>query len=224
MAEPVNAIVFDAYGTLFDVHSVISRCEQLFPGRGEALSRVWRSKQLEYTWLRSLMGRYEDFEAITRAALNYACKSFDLPLTDGAAESLMDEYRRLEPYSEVPAALHSLRARKLAILSNGSPAMLEAMVRNAALAPAFDAVLSVDVLRIFKPHPSVYQLAVARLDTKAEDIAFVSSNYWDVAGATSFGFQTFWINRTGARPDELGYAPYRTLKRLDELPEALALN
>ena len=222
MAEPIHAVVFDAYGTLFDVHSVIRRCEQVFRGRGETLSRLWRSKQLEYTWLRSLMGRYQDFESVTRAALNYACRSLDLPLADGTAVSLMDEYRRLEPYSEVPAALHSLRGRRLAILSNGSPAMLETMVRNASLAPVFDAVLSVDALRVFKPHPSVYQLAVDRLGAKPEDIAFVSSNYWDAAGATSFGFRTFWLNRTGTQPDELGYAPHRSLRRLDELPQALA--
>jgi 2-haloacid dehalogenase len=221
MTRPVHAIVFDAYGTLFNVHSVIRRCEEIFPGRGETLSRLWRSKQLEYTWLRSLMGRYEDFESITRDALNYACRSLELPLLDDGAKSLMEEYRRLEPYSEVGAALDSLHGRKLAILSNGSPAMLEAMVRDAGLGPAFNAVLSVDALRIFKPHPSVYQLAVDRLGTKAEDIAFVSSNYWDAAGATSFGFRAFWINRTGTQPDELGYAPHRTLKRLDELPQAL---
>jgi 2-haloacid dehalogenase len=222
MSRPIHAIVFDAYGTLFNVHSVIRRCEEIFPGRGETLSRLWRGKQLEYTWLRSLMGRYEDFESITRDALNYVCGSLDLPLPDDGAKSLMEEYRRLEPYAEVPATLDSLRGRKLAILSNGSPAMLEDMVRNAGLAPAFDAVLSVDALRIYKPHPSIYQLAVDRLGSKAEHIAFVSSNYWDAAGATSFGFRTFWINRAGTQPDELGYAPYRSLSRLDELAKALA--
>ena len=222
MAEPIHAVVFDAYGTLFDVHSVIGRCEQLFPGRGETLSRLWRSKQLEYTWLRSLMGRYQDFESVTGAALNYACRSQALPLAAEAARSLLDEYRRLELYSEVPAALHALRGRQLAILSNGSPAMLEAMVGNAGLAPVFDAVLSVEAVRIFKPHPNVYQLAVDRLSAKPGDIAFVSSNYWDASGATSFGFRTFWINRADAHSDELGYAPHRTLRSLDELPQALA--
>ena len=224
MAQPIHVIVFDAYGTLFDVHSVVGRCEQLFPGHGESLSRLWRSKQLEYSWLRSLMGRYEDFEALTRSALSYACRSLGLPLTDGVVESLIDGYRRLELYAEVPAALHSLRARKLAILSNGSPGMLEPMVRNAGLAATFEAVLSVDELRIFKPHPSIYQLAVDRLGARAGNIAFVSSNYWDAAGATSFGFRTFWINRTRTQPDELGYAPHRSLARLDELPQALATN
>ena len=185
---------------------------------------MWRSKQLEYTWLRSLMGRYQDFESVTGAALNYACRSLDLPLAPEAARSLLDEYRRLAPYSEVPAALRALRGRQLAILSNGSPAMLEAMVGNAGLAPVFDSVLSVEAVRIFKPHPSVYQLAVDRLSAKPGNIAFVSSNYWDASGATSFGFRTFWINRTGAHSDELGYAPHRTLSSLDELPQALAAN
>lgn len=222
MVEPVEAVVFDAYGTLFDVHSVIRRCEQLFPGRGESLSRLWRSKQLEYTWLRSLMGRYEDFESVTRAALSYSCRSLELALDDRARQSLMEEYRELSPYAEVPSALQSLRGRKLAILSNGSPDMLQAVVRKAGLEPLLHAVFSVDPLRIFKPHPSVYQLAVDQLGVRREEIAFVSSNYWDASGATSFGFRTFWINRTGAQPDELGHAPQRSLKRLDELPQALA--
>jgi len=222
MNQSIHAVVFDAYGTLFNVHSVIKRCEQFFPGQGESLSRLWRSKQLEYTWLRSLMGRYEDFESITRSALGYACRSLDLGLLHGQAQSLMDEYRRLEPYADVPAVLDALRGRRLAILSNGSPGMLDDMVHNAGLGSFFDAVLSVDALQIYKPHPTIYQLAIDRLATKAERIAFVSSNYWDAAGATSFGLRTFWINRAGTQPDELGYAPYRSLSRLDQLTAALA--
>jgi 2-haloacid dehalogenase len=222
MLEPIQAVVFDAYGTLFDVHSVIRRCEQVFPGRGESLSRLWRSKQLEYTWLRSLMGRYEDFESVTRAALTYSCRSLELALDDRGCQSLMEEYRHLSPYAEVSSTLQSLRGSKLAILSNGSPEMLQAVVRNAGFEPLLCAVLSVDPLRIFKPHPSVYQLAVDQLGVKREEIAFVSSNYWDASGAASFGLRTFWINRTGSQPDELGYAPRRLLKRLDELPQALA--
>ncbi len=222
MVDPTQAVVFDAYGTLFDVHSVIKRCEQLFPGRGESLSRLWRSKQLEYTWLRSLMGRYEDFESVTRAALSYSCKSLQLALDDRTCRSLMEEYRHLKAYAEVPSALQSLRGSKLAILSNGSPDMLEAVVRNAGFEALFHAVLSVDPLRIFKPHPSVYQLAVDQLGVPREQIAFISSNYWDASGAASFGFRAFWINRSGAQPDELGYAPQRSLTRLEELPQALA--
>jgi len=224
MRDATHAIVFDAYGTLFDVHSVITRCEQLFPGRGDTLSRLWRSKQLEYTWLRSLMGRYEDFESITRAALTCSCRSLELALDDRACRALIQEYRHLQPYAEVSSALQSLRGRKLAILSNGAPAMLQALVHNAGLEPAFNAILSVDPVRVFKPHPSVYQLAVDRLGVSKENIAFVSSNFWDASGATSFGFHTFWINRTDAQPDELGYRSHRTLKRLDELSEALTSN
>jgi 2-haloacid dehalogenase len=221
MLNVIDAIVFDAYGTLFDVHSVIRRCEQLFPGRGDTLSRLWRSKQLEYTWLRSLMGRYEDFESVTRAALTYSCRSLELPLDDRACNALIHEYRHLQPYAEVSSTLQSLRGRKLAILSNGAPEMLQALVRNTGLEPTFHAVLSVDPVRVFKPHPSIYQLAIDRLGVNRENIAFVSSNFWDVSGATSFGFRTFWINRNDARPDELGYSPHRSLKRLDELSDAL---
>ena len=222
MAEPILAVVFDAYGTLFDVHSVVDRCEQLFPGRGEALSKLWRSKQLEYTWLRSLIGRYEEFESITHAALTHSCAALALHLDSAGSRLLLDEYRRLTVYPDVLGVLQSLRGVQLAILSNGSPPMLQAVVHNAGLEPLFNAVLSVDPLRIFKPHPSIYQLAVDRLGAKVGNIAFVSSNYWDAAGATSFGFRTFWINRAGMQPDELGCAPHRSLKRLDELPRALA--
>jgi 2-haloacid dehalogenase len=220
-AKPIQAVVFDAYGTLFDVHSVANRCDQLFPGHGADLSKLWRSKQLEYTWLRSLMERYQDFESITGAALIYSCRAMGLSLADHARQALLEEYRRLATYPEVPAALQSLGGRKLAILSNGSPGMLQAVVSHAGLASAFHAVLSVDPLRIFKPHPRVYQLAVDQLDVTKESIAFISSNFWDVTGATSFGFRTFWINRSGAQPDELGYQPAGVLERLDQLSAAL---
>jgi 2-haloacid dehalogenase len=186
-----------------------------------ALSQLWRAKQLEYTWLRSLMGRYEDFESVTRAALRYACRALGLALTDQAQAALMQEYLRLSLYPEVLAALSALKGRRLAILSNGSPGMLDAVVGNAGVASAFDAVVSVDRLRIFKPHPSVYQLAVDALGVGKEQIAFISSNFWDVSGATSFGFHTFWINRTGAQPDELGFSPAAVLVKLDELPSVL---
>jgi len=218
----IQAVVFDAYGTLFDVHSVVQCCDRLFPGRGRQLSQLWRSKQLEYTWLRSLMGRYEDFEAVTRAALSYACASLTLELNGAGSQTLMDEYLRLAPYPEAGEALQRLRGRKLAILSNGSPAMLEAVVRNAGLAAFFQAVLSVDEQRTYKPNPSVYRLAPERLGTQAGSIAFVSSNFWDVAGASSFGFRTFWINRFDALPEPLGFPPAGVLRRLDELPAALS--
>jgi 2-haloacid dehalogenase len=222
MAETIGAVVFDAYGTLFDVHSVVARCDQLFPARGKELSHLWRGKQLEYTWLRSLMGRYEDFESITRSALTYACRGLGLELSDDAAAVLMAEYRRLAPYPDVAETLGRLRGRRLAILSNGAPDMLDAVVRHAGLEPMLDAVLSVDPLQTYKPHPSVYQLAVDRLGTGKEAIAFVSSNFWDVCGATAFGFRTVWINRGRALPDQLGLNPAAVLSSLSELPAALA--
>jgi len=218
----IEAVVFDAYGTLFDVHSVIRRGEELFPGKGDALSRLWRTKQLEYTWLRSLMGRYEDFEQVTRAALKFTCKSLGLTCTDITESLLMQEYLRLSPYPDAPPALDLLKGRKLAILSNGSPSMLEGIVSNAGLGAVFHSVLSVHTLRIFKPHPSVYQWGVEALGIPKERVAFVSSNFWDICGATSFGFRTFWINRSGAAPDELGYSPAAVLGKLDELGPALA--
>ena len=222
MADAMQAVVFDAYGTLFDVHSVIRRCEEQFPGKGAALSQLWRTKQLEYTWLRSLMGRYADFGTVTRSALRFTCRALGVPLSEAVESALMDEYLRLAPYPEVRGALEALSGRKLAILSNGSPAMLEPLVANAGLAQFFDGVLSVDSLRVFKPHPSVYQLGVDRLGVSKERVAFISSNFWDVCGAASFGFRTFWINRSGAQADELGFAPAAVLTRLDELPAALA--
>ncbi len=214
----VRAIVFDAYGTLFDVHSVVRRGDELFPGKGVALSQLWRSKQLEYTWLRSLMGRYEDFEAITASALRFSCAALGLDWTPQASAALMEQYLHLAPYPEVPAALTALTGHKLGILSNGSPSMLKPLVSNAGLAKHFAAVLSVDALRIFKPHPSVYQLAVDALAIDKHDIAFVSSNFWDAAGATAFGFRVFWINRFGVVPDELGLQPAAVLSSLAALP------
>ena len=218
----VDAVVFDAYGTLFDVHSVIRRGEELFPGKGDALSRLWRTKQLEYTWLRSLMGRYEDFEKVTRDALTFTCRSLGLACTHVSESLLMEEYLRLALYPDARPALDLLKGRKLAILSNGSPAMLDAVVTNAGLDPVFHSVLSVHALRIFKPHPSVYQWGMEALGVSKERVAFVSSNFWDICGATSFGFQTFWINRSGAPPDELGYSPVAVLGKLDELGSTLA--
>jgi len=218
----VEAVVFDAYGTLFDVHSVIRRGEELFPGKGDALSRLWRTKQLEYTWLRSLMGRYEDFEQVTRAALKFTCKSLGLARSDVTESLLMQEYLRLSLYPDARLAMDLLKGRKLAILSNGSPSMLDAVVSNAGLGAVFHSVLSVHALRIFKPHPSVYQWGVEALGIPKAHVAFVSSNFWDISGATAFGFRTFWINRSGAPPDELGYSPAAVLGRLDELGPALA--
>jgi 2-haloacid dehalogenase len=211
----LDALVFDAYGTLFDVHSVMRRCEAIFPGRATALSQLWRTKQLEYTWLRSLMGRYAPFSSVTREALAHACQALGLELTAERMEALMAEYTMLATYSEVPKALSSLRGVKKAILSNGSPDMLEPLVTHSGL--ELDAVISVDELKIFKPAPQVYELAPRKLGVPKERIGFVSSNCWDALGAKSFGFTVFWINRARAPLDRLGFAPDRVVERLDEI-------
>lgn len=209
----VDALVFDAYGTLYDVHSVARRCEACFPGKGTALSQLWRAKQLEYTWQRSLMQRYAPFSTVTRDALAYACAALGLDAAPHM-EALMSEYLALTPFPEVPKALSRLTMKK-AILSNGSPEMLEPLVRNSGL--RFDAVLSVDELKVYKPAPQVYDLAVRRLGTPKERIGFVSSNCWDALGAKSFGFRVYWINRGRAPLDRLGFTPDAEIHSLDEV-------
>ena len=215
-----QALVFDAYGTLFDVYSVAQRCDSFWPGKGAALSLAWRAKQLEYTWQRSLMRRYRPFSEVTREALGYACEALGLQLTATQVEALMSEYLTLATYPDVPAALKKLHGRKLAILSNGSPDMLEPLVKRSGL--KFDAVLSVDELQIFKPAPQVYELAVTKLKVSKENIGFVSSNCWDALGAKSFGFSVYWINRAAAPVDRLGFRPDAILKTLGDLPEVLS--
>lgn len=212
------ALVFDAYGTLFDVHSVGAEAETIWPGRGAQLSQLWRAKQLEYTWLRSLMGRYEDFAQVTASALGYACAALALPLGEPERARLLDAYLRLATFPEVAAALERLRGVRLAILSNGSPAMLAPVVRNAGLAGLITDVLSVDEARVFKPDPRVYRIAVDRLGVPAEAIGFVSSNGWDAIGARAFGFRTYWVNRSGAPVDRLGFEPDHLLRSLADLP------
>lgn len=219
---PLQALVFDAYGTLFDVHSVIRRCEQLWPGHGQAISQLWRTKQLEYTWQRSLMRRYVNFERITEDGLRYACAALKLPCETRHIATLMDEYLRLSTFPETADALAALGGVKLAILSNGTPAMLQAVVRNAGLADAFSSVLSVDGLGVYKPDPRVYQLVVDTLGMQPANIGFVSSNCWDACGAKAFGFSTFWINRGGAPTDLLGAIPDHSVRFLTDIPPLLA--
>jgi 2-haloacid dehalogenase len=215
----IKALAFDAYGTIFDVHSVIALCDQLFPGRGPALSQLWRTKQLEYTWLRSLMGAYEDFWKVTESGLAFACESLGLQLTDDKRAQLLDAYLHLTPYTDVPPALQSLQHLPLAILSNGAPRMLNDVVANANLSHAFKHLLSVDSVKIFKPHLSVYQLAPDTFGVAAQEIGFVSSNGWDIAGAAHFGFRTFWINRTKQPVEGLGSQPYRIVSTLQDVAD-----
>jgi len=216
----LRALVFDAYGTLFDVHSVISLCEELWPGKGASLSQLWRTKQLEYTWQRSLMRRYEDFGKVTSAGLRYACAALGLELDEERHRRLTGAYLRLGTFPEVREALTELRAMKLklAILSNGSPAMLRPLVANAGLHNLVGTVISVDRRKTYKPAPEVYRLAVGRLRVPKAAIGFVSSNCWDACGAKSFGFRVFWINRIAAPVDGLGAAPDYIIKTLVELP------
>jgi 2-haloacid dehalogenase len=216
MAQEISALVFDAYGTLFDVHSVSRLAETLFPGQGAALSTAWRSKQLEYTWLRSLMGRYEDFSRVTQSALEWTFESLRLEADEAARRSLLDEYRRLATFPEVPDVLRKLAQTKpLAILSNGHPEMLDAVVDHNGLRSLFrGGVLSVHAAKVFKPDASVYRLVEDALGVPRSMMGFVSSNGWDAAGAKSFGFRAFWVNRMGAPVERLGVRPDATVKDL----------
>ena len=210
----LQALVFDAYGTLFDVHAVIRRCEVFWPGKGAALSQLWRAKQLEYTWQRSLMRQYAPFSRVTQEALEYSCVALQLSLDGSRVEALMQEYRKLAMYPEAALALAKLNVKQ-AILSNGSPDMLDPLVAHSGL--KFDAVLSADEVKVFKPAPEVYQLAVDRMSVPKESIGFVSSNCWDALGAKSFGFRVFWINRLKAPLDRLGFKPDAIVGSLGEV-------
>ena len=216
-----RAYLFDAYGTLFDVHSVIE-AGRAITSDPQALSNLWRQKQLEYTWLRSLMGRYEDFWAVTESALQFAVRRLALTATEAQLSTLMNAYLALAPFPEVRAALARLAGTPLGILSNGSPRMLEAAVRSSGLAGVLRHVLSVDVVGTYKPSPRVYELGPRAFGLPAGEMLFVSSNAWDVAGAKAFGYLTCWCNRAKVPMEALGVTPDHEVARLDEIPEALA--
>ncbi|HEY7141847.1 MAG TPA: haloacid dehalogenase type II [Methylomirabilota bacterium] len=216
----VQGLLLDAYGTLFDVHSVVE-AGRAVTSDPQALSALWRQKQLEYTWLRSLMGRYEDFSVITDSALAFACRRLGLSTTAVERRRLTDAYLALDAFPEVREALARLRDLPCAILSNGSPAMLDAVVAHNGLGEHLRAVISVDAVRTYKPHPAVYALGPARLGLARNTIGFVSSNGWDVAGAKAFGFQVVWVNRQGAPLEELGVTPDLEVRDLGELARAL---
>lgn len=220
----IAAVVYDAYGTLFDVAAPVrAAAAGLGPHRVTALAAMWRTRQLEYTWLRSLMGHYADFWQVTCEALDFALAAEGID--DAALRArLLALYQTLEAYPEASAALDAVRAtgRRTAILSNGAPAMLSAAVGSAGFGARLDTVLSVDGLRIYKPHPSVYQLACEALQLPADNIAFVSANGWDAAGATAFGFRTFWLNRTGQPGERLSVTPRHEVASLREVADILA--
>jgi 2-haloacid dehalogenase len=217
-----RAYVFDAYGTLFDVHSVVE-AGRAITDDPQGLSALWRQKQLEYTWLRALMGRYEDFWAVTEAALRFAVRRLSLRPSPAQLETLMRAYLSLATFPEVKAALARLSGVPLGILSNGSPRMLEAAVRSSGLEGVFQHVLSVDAARIYKPSPAVYALGSDAFGIAPGEILFVSSNAWDVAGAKAFGYRTCWCNRLRAPMEELGQPPDVLVERLDQIPAALGL-
>ena len=217
----IRACVFDAYGTLFDVHSVAALAERLFPGQGDAISHLWRTKQIEYTWLRTMAGpdAYRTFWEVTEDGLVFTARKLGLELTPEKRRALMEQYLRLDAFPENLEALRELKGMglRLAILSNGDPPMLEAAVRSAGMEGLFEALLSVNKVKRFKTAPEVYQLAVDHFGVSAPEIGFASSKGWDAAGATRFGFTTFWVNRAGNPPEELGAVPAATGRTLDEL-------
>ncbi|HKW81843.1 MAG TPA: haloacid dehalogenase type II [Casimicrobiaceae bacterium] len=222
----VEALVFDAYGTLFDVQSVASTAEALFPNRGAALAQTWRTKQLEYSWLQSLMQTTahprEDFAALTAHALDYAAEALGLALPVAARHRLLDAYLDLSPFPDAEPTLSRLAPRPRLILSNGTRAMLAPLAAATGLARHLDAILSVDDAGVYKPSPRVYQLAVDELRRAPARIGFVSSNGWDAIGAKAFGFIVFWINRGKLPLDRHGPRPDRILGSLAELPGLLA--
>ncbi|MGX1166666.1 2-haloacid dehalogenase [Bradyrhizobium sp. USDA 372] len=238
----IKAVVFDAYGTLYDIQSVADVTEDAFPGYGEIITQVWRIKQLEYTWLRSLMQRYQDFDAVTRDSLAYTLRVLGLAYENETFERVIGKYLHLDLYPDAADTLAALRPRKLAILSNGSPDMLDALVRNSGLDALLDATISVDAKKIFKPSPQTYELIGEVLGTAPDEVLFVSSNPWDAAGAKSFGLKVAWIERVTpeamalacvetelvapltmfrairTQMDELGFAPDHRVRALSELP------
>lgn len=208
-SPPPFAVLFDAYGTLFDVYSVSQRAEALFPGRGDVLAQVWRDKQIEYSHLASMSGRYRPFWDITRAGLRFAAARLAIALTPDAEDQLMNEYRRLSPFADVREVLQALHANSIrtGILSNGDPEMLAAAIASAGLVGLIDPVLSVAGTHRYKTDPACYALGPAALGVPARQILFVSSNGWDAIGATWFGYVTLWINRAKLPIEQLETAP-----------------
>jgi len=220
----IGACVFDAYGTLFNFNAAAARFEAELGGKAAKLSEIWRAKQLQYTWLRSLMDDYADFWTVTGEALDYALDAVDIN-DEEIRSKLLNAYLTLDAYPEVPEMLQTLKSAgvRTAILSNGSPVMLDAAVKAAGLEDLLDATLSVEDVGIFKPHRSVYQLAVGVLGISAERVSFQSSNSWDAAGAAHFGFRVAWCNRFGQPEEQLPGKPDVQIKTLAELPPLLGL-
>jgi 2-haloacid dehalogenase len=220
--EGIKACVFDAYGTLFDVHSAVGKHRHRLGDIADQVSNLWRTKQLEYTWLRSLMGHHADFWQVTQDALDYAFDMHGINNPD-LRKDLMEAYLKLDCYPEVPEALSILKSRgfRLAILSNGTPAMLEAAVKNSGIEELIEKNFSIETVGIFQPDPRVYQIAVDGVKIRSEEIVFQSSNAWDASGASAFGFKVAWVNRFGQSKERLPGQPDVEIRNLIELPKLL---
>ncbi|MBZ5580548.1 MAG: haloacid dehalogenase type II [Acidobacteriia bacterium] len=219
LVQPPKACVFDAYGTLFDYSSAAARCSESLGPKRETLSRLWREKQLQYTWLRAIQDRHADFWQVTSDALDFTLETLELRSTTLHGK-LMQAYMNLDAFPEVPDVLGRLKGKgiKTAILSNGSPEMLKNAVSNAGIAGLLDQVLSVEEVGVYKPHPRVYQLAVDRLGVERQAISFQSSNPWDAWAASAFGMRVVWCNRYNQRPEHLPGRPDHEVRSLSELP------
>ena len=221
--RPVSpkAVLFDVYGTLLDVYSVALRAEQMFPGAGERLARAWRDRQIEYSRLVSMSGRYRPFWQLTRDALQVTAAALGLPLDDAGADSLMNEYRHLSAFPENRGVLQSLAGRgiRTGVLSNGDPEMLAVAIRSAGLTELIDPILSVHATRRYKTDPAAYAIGPVALGLAASEILFVSSNCWDAIGATWYGFTTLWVNRADAPMERLGVEPTRVGHSLRDVLE-----
>ena len=221
----IDACVFDAYGTLFDVAAAAANCSDALGDKAAPLSALWRTKQLEYTWLRALMDEYVEFWQVTSDGLDYALETLGLDGDAQLRERLLNMFLELDAYGEVKDVLTRLKkgGMKCAILSNGSPKMLKSAVDNAGISELLDDVISVDDIGIYKPHNSVYQMAVDNLGIPADRICFMSSNAWDASGAANFGFRVNWVNRFGQKSERLPGTPENEIKTLSDLPPLFGL-
>ena len=207
MKPSIKAFIFDVYGTLFDVHSIKKLCNDLYPGKGDGISQSWRAKQIEYFFLRQLMGNYEPFLKITKDALKYAIKEHHEDLHDAKEKQLIEAYLQLSPYPEVPSVLKQVEHKQLVVFSNGSHDMLDPLIQHAGLSHFFDNLISIDEVKQYKPTLASYQYALDTLGINRDEVLFMSSNGWDISGAKNFGFHTAWINRNNLPTDELNLTP-----------------
>ena len=217
----IKAIIFDAYGTLFDVNSAAEKCKDKIGDKWEAFANYWRTTQLEYTWLRSLMKRHKDFWQVTEDSLDKSMKVFNID--NSMRNELLDLYKILSPYPEVPEILKSLKEKdyKLSILSNGTPSLLNELVKSNNLENLFDDVFSIEEVGIYKPDSKVYDLPIKKYKIQNKEVAFLSANTWDVSGGGNYGFNSIWVNRNNSVFDNLDYKPEHQIKNLKELADLI---